>query len=489
MLPFFSKTLRKWILPPGAEKVTKGLEFWRNEFFFMICRLFFLGGIFLYVISIISYLREGAEQMVFPITALVAVLFTLIFWRKLPIRIRRHGIIGVLFLLGIYLLTQMGIQGVGLVFLFAHPIVAAVFFGNREAQIGLWTNVLLLALLTISLTVNSDMRRVLLVYYPFQWLSISLTFVFLNVTVTNAIVRLVSGLDTTLRAEVAAREKLEEQIEVSHVLQAQLQEERELLRERVEERTALLSTANQELMESMKFKDTFFASVTHELRTPIHVINGYTELMQKKAHELSSKQLGYLTHIAQGTDTLLNVINDILDMTRIQVGELSLKMAVVSLDDICRSALAYIQEEAVRKNVEVEPLMQKSDLNLMADVQRFKQIMINLLNNAVKFTPPGGRVGINVDQTDDALLVSVWDSGIGIPQKDIPSVFNPFFKAENRSGEDVEGTGLGLSLVKQLVEAHGWQVVVKSALDQGSTFTIHIPLDALTTEEPAAVYY
>jgi signal transduction histidine kinase len=299
----------------------------------------------------------------------------------------------------------------------------------------------------------------------------------------------VSGLDTTLRAEVAAREKLEEQIEVSHALQVQLQEERELLRERVEERTALLSAANQELLESMKFKDTFFASVTHELRTPIHVINGYTELMQKKADGLSNKQQGYLTHIAQGTDTLLNVINDILDITRIQAGELTLKMAVVSLEDVCRSTLAFIQAEAVRKNVEVEPLPQNVGLNLMADAQRFKQIMNNLLNNAVKFTPRGGRIGINVQQTDEALLVAVWDSGIGIPEKDIPFLFDPFFKAENRSGEDVEGTGLGLSLVKQLVEAHGWQVTVESVLDQGSTFTIHIPLSALTTEEPAAVYY
>jgi signal transduction histidine kinase len=273
------------------------------------------------------------------------------------------------------------------------------------------------------------------------------------------------------------------------LLQAQLQQERELLRDRVEERTALLSAANQELMESMKFKDTFFASVTHELRTPIHVISGYTELMQKKADGLSDRQQGYLSHIAQGAENLLNVINDILDMTRIQAGELSLKTVVVSLEDVCRSALAFIQEEAVRKNVEVEPLPQNGGLNLMADAQRFKQIMNNLLNNAVKFTPPGGRFGIKVQQTDDALLVAVWDSGIGIPQKDIPYLFDPFFKAENRSGEDVEGTGLGLSLVKQLVEAHGWQVTVKSVLEQGSTFTIHIPLDALTTEEPAAVYY
>jgi signal transduction histidine kinase len=489
MFTFFSKTLRKWILPPGAEKVTQGLEFWRNEFFFMICRLFFLGGIVLYVTSVTSYLREGAEQMVFPISVLTAILFTLIFWRKLPVRIRRYGIIGVLFVLGVYLLTQMGIQGVGLVFLFAHPIVAAVFFGNHEAQISLWANVLLLALLNITLAVNPDLRRVLIVYYPLQWLSISLAFVFLNVTVTNAIVRLVSGLDRTLRAEIAAREKLEYQIEVSRVLQAQLQEERELLRERVEERTALLSAANQELLESMKFKDTFFASVTHELRTPIHVINGYTELMQKKAEGLSDKQQGYLSHIAQGTENLLNVINDILDMTRIQAGELSLKTVVVSLEDVCRSALAFIQEEAVRKNVEVEPLPQNGGPNVMADAQRFKQIMNNLLNNAVKFTPPGGRVGINVHQLNDGLLIAVWDSGIGIPEKDIPFLFEPFFKAENRRGEDVEGTGLGLSLVKQLVEAHGWQVKVESVLDQGSTFTIHIPLSALTTEEPAAVYY
>jgi len=152
--------------------------------------------------------------------------------------------------------------------------------------------------------------------------------------------------------------------------------------------------------------------------------------------------------------------------------------------------VVFIQGEAVRKNVEVEPLPQNSGgLNVMADAQRFKQIMNNLLNNAVKFTPPGGHFGIHVDQTGDAIMIDVWDTGIGIPEKDIPFIFTPFFQAENRSGEDVEGTGLGLSLVKQLVEAHGWQVTVESVLDRGSTFTIHIPLSALTTEEPAAVYY
>ena len=482
-----NKILRQRILPPDAADAV-GLTHWRNEFFFMICRLLSISGIVVIGVSVFSYIRDGHENMIFPIVGLGALLYGLIFIKSLGQKIRRWGIIIIIYLIGTYLLTQTGIQGSGMVFLFAHPIIAAVFFGEREAQISLWTNGLMLAMMNIALFFFPDLRVVLIDYHPMMWISITLTFLLLSAVITNAITRLVTGLDQALHAAITTRVELEAEIEHRIALEDTLQNERENLQVRVDERTSLLAKANEDLMKSMKFKDAFFDSIRHEFRTPIHAISGYTDLLFAKRDNMTDKQMSYLERIRESADHLLGVINNILDTTRIQAGMLDIQPVAVSLKEVCKNSLAYVEGDAIRKGVTIVPGNCGSTLNIKADPQRFKQILINLLENSVKYTPEGGALGLEMERTETEVRLMVWDTGIGIPDDDINNIFEPFYRSENRNVQDVEGTGLGLSLAKQLVEAHDWKITVDSELGKGSRFTIHIPIRDIT-EHTAVLYY
>jgi signal transduction histidine kinase len=482
-----NQILRKMILPDDAA-TSKGLDYWRNEFFFMVTRLIAISGVILLSVSIFSYVRGGQAQMIFPVSALTVLIYVFIFGRNIKPTVRRWGMIVLFFMIGIYLLIQTGGQGTALIFLFAHPIIAAVFFGRREAQISLWANGLMMSALNILLYLMPEYRVVVLEYQPLMWVTITLTFLFLSAVVTNAITRLVMGLTESLKAEVLIRTELEEEIHTRILLEETLKEERESLQVRVDERTSLLAKANEDLMKSMKFKDAFFDSIQHEFRTPIHAISGYTDLLFAKRDTLTEKQQNYLNRIRESSDHLLGVVNNILDTTRIQAGMLDIQPMVVSLSELCKNALAYVEDEAVRKRVTIDPIEGELKINIMADPQRFKQVLINLLENSVKYTPEGGSMGIIVENNEIEVRVTVWDTGIGIPDADINHIFEPFYRSDNRHIQDVEGTGLGLSLAKQLVDAHDWSLSVDSELGVGSRFTVHIPKRDVTTNATMLYY-
>ena len=487
MKKLFETNLRRLLLPNDAQTST-GLAFWRYEFFFKVARLILIGGVFVYGFSLSSYISEGAWQMIVPITSLTVLLYVLVFWRNWNQKYRRWGMVFLFFVLGIYLLTQKGIQGSGLTFLFAHPILAAVFFGRKEAQISLWANGLILTAMNVTLWINPDIRVVMIDYQPILWVSICLTFLFLSAVVTNAIVALVMGLTHTLDAETTAREKLEREVQRRIALENELRGERENLQVRISERTALLAKANEDLMKSMKFKDAFFDSIQHEFRTPIHAISGYTDLLDARNQNLTEKQIGFVARIREAAEHLLAVINNILDTNRIQAGKMTIQPVVLSLKEICANAYAAVEADAARKSIAIKPLGTGVDLNVIADPQRFRQALMNLMQNAVKYTPEGGAAGIEAIQDERGVHLTVWDTGIGIPESDLNTIFQPFYRSENRSLEDVEGTGLGLTLAKYLVEAHGWTLTVDSELDKGSKFTIHIPPRDIT-ENKTALYY
>lgn len=480
-------TLRHLILPDNAE-TSEGLDYWRNEFFFMVCRLIAISGVVLLSISIFSYVQDGHPEMIFPIAALTGLIYVFVLGRNIKPTIRRWGMVVLFFMIGIYLLIQTGGQGTALVFLFAHPIIAAVFFGYREAQISLWANGLMLLVMNILLFFRAEYRFIVVEYQVMMWVTVSLTFLFLSVVVTNAITRLVMGLTETLKAEVITRTALEEEVQNRIVLEEALKQERSSLQVRVGERTSLLAQANEDLMKSMKFKDAFFDSIQHEFRTPIHAISGYTDLLFTKRENLTEKQKSYLGRIRESTDHLLGVVNNILDTTRIQSGMLDIQPVVISLSEVCKNAVAYVEDEAVRNRVTINPISVDLDVNVVADPQRFKQVLTNLLENSVKYTPEGGALGVDVEKTEEEVQVIIWDTGIGIPDEDINNIFEPFFRSENRYVQDVEGTGLGLSLAKQLVEAHDWSLTVDSELGVGSRFTVHIPMRDVTNHS-AMLYY
>lgn len=259
------------------------------------------------------------------------------------------------------------------------------------------------------------------------------------------------------------------------------------LERRVGAATDELRAANQALAEVAQTKDEFLASVSHELRTPLHAVLGITEAMQESVYgALNDRQLQAVQTIEASGRDLLSLINDVLEVAKIEAGRLELDCQPFAVDALCQSSLRLVREAAAKKHLRVELRLDPEAPQLIADARRLKQVLVNLLSNAVKFTPDGGRIELATAADRDAqrLTISVSDSGIGIAAADLPKLFQPFRQIDARLSRDYTGTGLGLALVRRLVELHGGSVAVESREGAGSRFLVSLPWDA-TVAAPA----
>ncbi|MFA5725652.1 MAG: ATP-binding protein [Candidatus Omnitrophota bacterium] len=231
-------------------------------------------------------------------------------------------------------------------------------------------------------------------------------------------------------------------------------------------------------------KSDFLANMSHELRTPLNAIIGFAEVLQDQFFgPLNEKQKKYVDNINTSGRHLLSLINDILDLSKVEAGKMELEPEELSLKkDVLEPALTLLQEKALKHNISlslaVEP---RADMNILADAKKLKQIMFNLLTNAVKFTPDGGSVEISAKRSKgaeagDFIEISVKDSGIGIKPEDLAKLFQTFSQIESTYSKTVEGTGLGLALTKKLVELHGGKIRVESEFGKGSKFIFGIPV-------------
>ncbi len=239
-----------------------------------------------------------------------------------------------------------------------------------------------------------------------------------------------------------------------------------------------LSAANAALEKAARMKDEFLASMSHELRTPLTGILGLSEALQMKTYgTLSEKQLKAVQNIEQSGRHLLALINDILDLSKIEAGKLELQLETFSLSDICQSSLQLTKGMAHQKNQKVSCSMGSTSPLIYADPRRVKQMLVNLLSNAIKFTPEGGDLGLTVEvsETDEVIRLTVWDHGIGIEPEDQLRLFQPFVQLDSRLARQSEGTGLGLALVQRMTELHGGSLELESRPGEGSRFTIVLP--------------
>ncbi len=268
--------------------------------------------------------------------------------------------------------------------------------------------------------------------------------------------------------EIAERERAE----------AALAAERAMLAQRVAERTAELSAANAELARAARLKDEFLANMSHELRTPLNAILGMSEVLKRELHgPLNERQHKYLSTVEESGRHLLALINDILDISKIEAGKIDLQIVGLSVRSACQASLQLIKQQAHRKQIKLSASFDEQVTTLQADKRRLKQILVNLLSNAVKFTPPGGEIGLEVvgAPARQAVGITVWDTGIGVPADDMERLFKPFVQLDSSLARQYVGTGLGLALVYRLTEAHGGSVSVESTPGQGSRFTISLP--------------
>ena len=239
-----------------------------------------------------------------------------------------------------------------------------------------------------------------------------------------------------------------------------------------------LRSANQMLEHAMRTKDDFLANMSHELRTPLTGILGGTEIMLKQVGgPLTERQQKYIQIIDTSGRHLLALINDILDLSKIEAGKVELEHELLQVSETCKTSLAFVKEQAQKKSVSLEFHCEPEQFSMVADARRLKQILANLLGNAVKFTPAGGQVRLAVSADVQLMQVhfSVTDTGVGISAENLAVLFRPFTQVDSSLSRRHEGTGLGLSLVKSLVEMHGGRVSVESEVGKGSCFTVTLP--------------
>jgi PAS domain S-box-containing protein len=239
-----------------------------------------------------------------------------------------------------------------------------------------------------------------------------------------------------------------------------------------------LKDAIQELERALRVKDEFLANMSHELRTPLNAIIGLSDsMLEGFTGDLNPKQQKYISTVLDSGQHLLSLINDILDLAKIGAGQVTLEPNLVAVNSVCQSSLLMIKQLALKKSLAVHIDIDEQIDFITADERRLKQMIVNLLTNAVKFTPAKGQVGLEVrgDRTNQWTRFTVWDTGIGISKEDQARLFQPFVQVNSSLVRDAGGTGLGLALVAQMARLHGGHVSLESEPGKGSRFSFTLP--------------
>jgi signal transduction histidine kinase len=271
-------------------------------------------------------------------------------------------------------------------------------------------------------------------------------------------------------SEERMREKVGELLETRQSLVRKSEELREL--------AGNLATARDEAQAANRAKSEFLANMSHELRTPLNAVIGFSEVMTREVFGAigSARYRDYAEDIHSSGSHLLGLINDILDLSKVEAGELKLRNQIVTVCDVLTACQRLVKDRAEKSGVTLSISCAEDLPKLRADELKLKQIFLNLLSNAIKFTPAVGRVSVTAQRANDGgVVVLVADTGIGINPKDMSRVLEPFQQVASPLSRKYEGTGLGLPLVKGLTELHGGSLCLESAEGKGTTAAVHLP--------------
>ena len=265
------------------------------------------------------------------------------------------------------------------------------------------------------------------------------------------------------------------------------QDELRTINKSLDTRLGELAETNVALFEANKLKSEFLANVSHELRTPLVSIIGFAELV-RDAMETPPKDrtrpARYADNILASGRMLLDIINDLLDLAKIEAGKIELHLSHFYMADVCEKLMDFVRPLAEKKNLQISATVAPGLPQFHSDSGKINQILYNLLSNAIKFTPSGGRVGLEVrPQGDGAIELRVWDTGSGIPEEKRSLIFEQFRQLDASATREHSGSGLGLPITKELTRMLGGSIQVESLVDQGSTFIVTLPIESPATAE------
>jgi signal transduction histidine kinase len=296
-------------------------------------------------------------------------------------------------------------------------------------------------------------------------------------TLRNGVERIGSG-DMNARLDLKTGDEIEVLAEEFNRMTDNLREAYSGLEKKVENRTRELALANERLKELDRMKSDFVSHVSHELRTPLTAIKGAVDLvLREMAGPLTEKQIHHLTRVRSNTQHLAGLINDLLDLSKIESGKIEVKSSRVSLGGLVHEVAEALRPVAAEKVIALETTLREPSILVWADRDKINQVLMNLIGNAIKFTPVQGRVTVSVSRNgEESVQVSVSDTGPGVAPEEKEKVFTKFYQIAEVNGENSKGTGLGLAISKALVELHGGKIWVESELSRGSTFYFTLPL-------------
>jgi signal transduction histidine kinase/CheY-like chemotaxis protein len=243
--------------------------------------------------------------------------------------------------------------------------------------------------------------------------------------------------------------------------------------EKLTQTNEALALSNENLARATRLKDEFLANMSHELRTPLNAILGMSQSLEET--DLSQRQENAVKLIDKSGRHLLDLINDILDLSKIEAGKLELEFSSAPVNILCENSTIFVKQMAFSKNIQLHTRIAQNIKQIWVDERRIRQVLINFLSNAIKFTPSGGQVTLAVELEESEIVFSVTDTGIGITPENLGKLFQPFVQIDSNLSRQYAGTGLGLALVKRIVTGHGGTVSVSSTFGEGSCFALRLP--------------